>query len=347
MSPSDAASFTADYFNGRDTAKRRVSVARSEAAIRIAGHDVAFDVPLVALRFQPRVAGLPLRIGLPDGGVLVAEPEAVEAVLDVPRAASLAHRLESHRAMIFGSIGGLAGALLLGWLVGLPWAAERVARALPEDVEAELSVQTMKQLDRFAFHPSDLPQARRDEISRPFEAMLGRSGAHATLHFRNGGWIGPNAFALPGAKIVVTDQLVEAMDDDDQVMAVLAHEIGHVVHRHTVRNLLQTSFVALGSVLLLGDVTAVSSLAAAVPTVLLHSGYSRDFEREADRFAFQLLQDTGRSPRLFAQALDRIQRAAAEAAGRKGGRGDAVPSFLSTHPDTRERMRAARDAASP
>jgi Zn-dependent protease with chaperone function len=122
------------------------------------------------------------------------------------------------------------------------------------------------------------------------------------------------------------------------VAAVLAHEIGHVAHRHTTRHLLQSSFMALGSVLLLGDVSAVAGLAATVPTVLLHNAYSRDFEREADRFAFDLLQRAGRSPREFAQALTRLE----DAASRHGG--SDVPSFVSTHPSTKERVRAARDA---
>lgn len=343
MSPSDAPAFEADYFDGRATARRRVRVARDGATVRIAGEGVALAVPLASLRYQPRVGSLPLRIGLPDAGLLVADADAVSPVLPVPRAASLAQRLEGHTGMLYGSIAGVVVAFVLGWQYGVPWLAEKATAMLPADVEAELSDEGLKSLDRYVFRPSDLTEDRREALRKPFAAMLAQSGTQATLLFRNGEWLGPNAFALPGAKIVMTDQLVAAMgDDDDLVMAVLAHEIGHVAHRHTMRALLQSSFVALGSVLVLGDVSSIAGIAATIPTVVLHNAYSRDFEREADRFAFELLPRTGRSPRLFAQALSRIE---ASVAGRKGR--EDVPSFLSTHPATKERVRAARDAASP
>jgi hypothetical protein len=346
MSPSEA--FEADYFDGRTSARRRVTVSREGARVRIAGDGVALDLALHDLAFQPRVGSLPMRIGLPGQGLLVAQADAVATVLPVPRAAGAAHFLENHRGAMWGSIAGVAASLALIWFLGVPWAAERIARELPVEVESELAEEGLEGLDRLAMHPSDLRDVRQEALARQFDEMVRLSGTNATLHFRNGGWIGPNAFALPGGKIVLTDQLVRAMENDDQVMAVLAHEIGHVHHRHTTRHLLQTSVIALGSVLLLGDVSAVGSFAAAMPTVLLHTSYSRDFEREADAFSFDLLEKTGRSPRHFAQAMSLLEASVASRREARGEGGDAdggIPGFLSTHPVTKERIRAARDAA--
>ena len=82
-----------------------------------------------------------------------------------------------------------------------------------------------------------------------------------------GGALGPNAFALPAGTIVITDELVQLARHDDELRAVFAHEIGHITGRHAMRMLLQNSATALLAVGLLGDVSAVSSMTAAVPAV--------------------------------------------------------------------------------
>jgi len=337
MSPSDAA-FDADFYDGRTSARRRVRVSRTAAGIAVLGDGAALEVALGELRFKARVGNLPLRIELPAGAALIADAEAVARVLPVPRATGLAKRLEAHAGMLVVSIAGVAVALALGWLYGLPWLAREAAHLVPASMEADLAERSLRQLDRFVVRPSDLPQARRDEIAVPFAAMAKRAGVDATLEFRHGEWLGPNAFALPGARIVLTDELVDLMGDDRLVLAVLAHELGHVAHRHVTQKLLQSSLVALGTVLLVGDVSGVTGLAAA-PTAFVQMRYSRDLERDADRYAFDLLRQTGGTPKDFAAALAKLQAAAEKRRGK-----ERVPDFVSTHPDTEERIRAADGA---
>ncbi len=62
-----------------------------------------------------------------------------------------------------------------------------------------------------------------------------------TVEFRASPIIGANAFALPGGIVIVTDQLMQLAEHDDEILAVLAHEIGHVKHRHVLRGLPQDS----------------------------------------------------------------------------------------------------------
>jgi Zn-dependent protease with chaperone function len=163
----------------------------------------------------------------------------------------------------------------------------------------------------------------------------------AGLNFRDGGFIGANAFALPGGAIVMTDALVEALGDDDHIAAVLSHELGHVHYRHGARLILQASITALASAAVLGDVSSVASLAATIPTVMLHTSYTRDFERESDRFAFALLRQTGRSPRLFGESLAALEKSRGNEPGKSGRQ----TGYLSSHPPTEERMKAAEEAS--
>jgi predicted Zn-dependent protease len=85
-----------------------------------------------------------------------------------------------------------------------------------------------------------------------------------------------------------------------------------------------------------GDLSSLTSLAAAAPTLLLQAKYSREFEREADEFALAYLARRHIPPEIFAAILERLEKARPEARN--------VPDFLSTHPDIRMRIERARGA---
>ena len=103
-----------------------------------------------------------------------------------------------------------------------------------------------------------------------------------------------------------------------------------------VQSVLDHAFV--GSGFLFGDLSGTASLSVSVPVLLLESGFSRSHEREADAFAFDLLRRTGRSPGDFATIMRRL-------AEHHGDAGDGPVSYLSTHPPSEERIRAAEAAA--
>ena len=80
--------------------------------------------------------------------------------------------------------------------------------------------------------------------------------------------MGANAVALPAGIIIMTDALVELSENDEELAAVLAHEIGHVRNRHALRALLQNSVVAGSIILVTGDASSAGSIAAGIPTLL-------------------------------------------------------------------------------
>lgn len=357
--------FDADYFDGRESALRRVRVVVNGERLLVRGGDVLREERVSEARIQPRLARLPLRITLPGGAVLIADADAVAAAMPMPPAAGLAHRLESHVGVVLGCLAGLVAAGWFGYHDGIPWLARRVAERLPPEIESQIAEEGLKSLDGLVFKRSALEPARQAHLRDAFaqlSAGLGPAARGARLEFRDGGWIGANAFALPGGVVVMTDQLASLLDDE-RVLAVLAHELGHLEFRHGTRNILQDSMVGLASMALFGDASAVASFAAAAPTALVHTGYSRDFEREADQFAFGLLRRTGRSPRLLGQALAALEKARDEPAPAQECRAPGSPpppeeprrtpryprsdgmDYLSTHPATEERIRAAEEAS--
>ena len=153
--------------------------------------------------------------------------------------------------------------------------------------------------------------------------------------FRQGDAIGANAFALPSGIIVFTDEIIALSKDDRELLAVFAHELAHVKYRHTMRQVLQNSVTGLLVIMLTGDVGSASSLAAALPTLLVQTKFSRDFESEADNFAIVLLKQQGVSPVYLGDILERMRKLM----------GDGVmPGFMSTHPSTSDRIKKFQHA---
>jgi Zn-dependent protease with chaperone function len=131
----------------------------------------------------------------------------------------------------------------------------------------------------------------------------------------------------------MTDELVNLSKDPNELVAVLAHEVGHVVHRHALRTVIQSSTTAAIMVGVLGDFTSVSTLIGAAPTVLLQAKYSRSLESEADDFSYAWLKKHGIPSHYFGDLLLRMEQ---EHGG--DGDGDAF-DYFSSHPSTRQRVR--------
>lgn len=367
--------FEADYYDGK-SAKRIAATIRVVGDVVVVAHTQgSAEYALSTTRVQSQLKGVPCRIGFPDGAVAITNDHAaVKADFGTGSAQTLAHRLESHLGFVITALVGIVVTVALGYFYGVPWAAHEIAKRLPDGIESQLAEASIKSLDQVIFKPSSLNENLRAETLKAFAELRVASDLPSSvrMEFRDGGWIGANALALPGGVIVITDQLISAMPGVPETAAVLAHELGHVQHRHSLRQVLQSSITALAAAAVYGDVGSLTTIAVTAPTVLAHNGYSRDFEREADTFAFALLKKTGRSPTSFAIAmrkLEKVQRDNSAAANKevreKIGIPEPAPSpaetaetsdkrnadtksnfgYLSTHPATAERIRAAEAAA--
>ena len=151
----------------------------------------------------------------------------------------------------------------------------------------------------------------------------------------------PNAFALPGKKIGVFKGLLDVTERQDQIAAVIGHEIGHVLARHGNERM-STHFV-VGTGLAVAQTLmrrpesdegrqamAVLGLGAQVGILL---PYSRDHESEADRLGLELMARAGFDPAASVELWENMSRVG-------GGR---PLEFLSTHPAPATRIRALQD----
>ena len=179
---------------------------------------------------------------------------------------------------------------------------------------------------------------RQNELTAAFSRLTLSSEltGRAQLVFRKSEALGANALALPSGVIVVTDDLVALAKDPDDVVAVLAHEVGHLEGLHGMRAVIQGALVSAAITLVVGD---ISALAAAAPAVLLNARYSRELEREADGYAARALGAAGIAPMRLADMLERMETGHARA-GHENPTG--AFAYLSTHPTTEERLRTLR-----
>jgi Zn-dependent protease with chaperone function len=194
---------------------------------------------------------------------------------------------------------------------------------------------TLSLLDRSLFSPTSLTEARQRQISSRFLALTHpASPIPLQVTFRSSHLLGANAMALPNGTIVVTDDLVTLAAKDEEILAVLAHEAGHVEERHGLRNVIQSSVVSVLISWYLGDVNAI---VAAAPAVLMEAKYSRDLEREADDYAARFLAANGLPVSLLGDMLEKLET------DRSGGSADAgSAAYLSSHPTTKERIERLR-----
>lgn len=146
-----------------------------------------------------------------------------------------------------------------------------------------------------------------------------------------------NAFAAPGGQIVILRGLIDKARGPDEVAAVLAHEIGHVEARDVTRNALRAAGSAGLLSMMVGDFTGGTVAVVAVEH-MLNTSYTREAETQADRFALNMLSAASIDANAMAQFFDSL--ATLEQ------RGPAIPGYLASHPETKERARSARAFAS-
>lgn len=253
--------------------------------------------------------------------------------------------MQSWRATL-AAMGASVAFLAAAWTWGVPWLSQTLAQQVPHALEARLGEQGMQQLDRLFLQPSALPAQQQQALRERFASAVERAHPQGDappwqLSFHQSKALGANAFALPGGYIVITDDLVKLLaDQPDAIVGVLAHELGHVHHRHGLDLMVRASLVSALVGVVLGD---ASGFLATVPATLATQAYSRDAERAADAFAARLLHVSGASPAVMVTFFERIQRL--EHQGGEDEETDkesdsaALPIAISSHPDHVERIR--------
>jgi predicted Zn-dependent protease len=149
-----------------------------------------------------------------------------------------------------------------------------------------------------------------------------------------------NAFACPGGYIYVYTGLLETLDNEAQLAAVLSHEVSHLVARHSIKKLQNIYGYSILAQVALGDkAEGVAGDIVNVAATLILQGYSRDNEFEADRYGILYTKNAGYNPEGAVQVFEKLKKM-------EGSPPPAVLGLLSSHPPAGDRIEKAKSEIS-
>jgi Zn-dependent protease with chaperone function len=333
MSPPALTGLQVDYFDGLHARPRRLEARVESGHLRLSEpgmpHAAVVSVPTRDVHWPERTRHGARIAQLPDGGAVhgLNGPDWDEWVrVNAAHAESWTVTLQQSWRWTVAAAIALVLCSLAAYRWGLPWATTGVLAVTPTSIDLELGQATLRSMEGRWLQPSRLPMAEQQRLRSLLERALRTTAAQGSspasligstphrLHFRRA-TMGPNAFALPDGSLVLTDELVALLQEhDDVLIGVLAHEVGHVRHRHGMRLFVQSGILGAAVSVAWGD---FSSLIAAAPALLGQMAYSRDFEREADDDAITVLRANGIRPSVMATLFEQLQAHRRAEDGRK------------------------------
>jgi len=208
---------------------------------------------------------------------------------------------------------------------------------IPEEKEIELGkLYTPSSIDEFeGLYPEEEIQNYVNNIGLKIAKVVERKVPYK-FYVVNSGIV--NAFALPGGPVVITRGLLLQIDNESQLAGILSHELGHINARHHVKflekQLALSMLLQIGSLLVPQDLTGEILLQLGqVSASLLTLKFSRDQEREADKYGFLYVFEAGYSPHGMIEVFEKFKKMEKKR----------PPEWLSTHPLPESRIKETKE----
>ena len=237
---------------------------------------------------------------------------------------------------------GAGVALMIGvWGITLAWSptTRYLAGFVPFSWEQKIGQYLFKGLGtEMSFLNDSKTNEKLRTLSAPLLEQAKKEGFTFELHIAESEDL--NAFAIPGGILVVNSQTILKAGRPEELLGVIAHEISHVTHRHTVRQVITVFGVYVVADLLLGNFLGSVAALSQGASYLLQQGFSREQEHDADVTGLHYLEAAKIDPRGMMEFFSRIR----DERDKVGyiGTVERSLSFLSTHPDTDSRIAEIR-----
>ena len=298
---------------------------------------------LLEFTISDKLGSLPLELILPDVGMLVVDNDAdFEWWLKQHTGGHRLARLETNRKLILLSVLLVPAVLFSLFKFAIPYCAIVFANYVPAPAVEIASRHTLIALDRSLLNTSQLEPQSQLALQQAWTNLLSKlqlNDHNYQLQFRQSKAMGANAFALPNGTVVVTDELVNLLEQDMQLLsAILLHEIGHVQHKHSMRLIAQTLATSLTLHYFFGDLGALIEGFGSISSTLAQNQFSQKLEWQADNYAIEKLALLGQDPEAFALAMEKLASSVPELSK--------LDSLLSSHPIIAERIDNARQRLS-
>jgi len=292
---------------------------------------------LSELRIDPPLGSAPRKVTFPDGAVFETNDHgAIEALTGRTRG-SVLHHYEGFKPRLFGVVAICLAAAWVLWRYGLDIMASIAIVFTPPAVIEQIDAGSMQTIDFTMAAPSQLSDAQKADVEKVYRRLV-RSlpqdvqNKHSfDLLFRDVPGMGPNAFALPGGTMVMTDAFVKEFPEPDVMAGVLGHEIGHVAEQHGLKRLYRSLSTYILIAFLAGDVGPILEDIVLEGNVLLSLSFSRAQESAADEYGLALSNEAGFDPAGLKVFFEKLSEKY----------GDQQPAqWTSTHPSSAARVKA-------
>ncbi len=238
--------------------------------------------------------------------------------------------LPTHWSSFFGY--GLVSVLSLAFLfIMFPRVLGNLAHFMPASWEKALGQHVMKTMvgsDRTCSAPAG--QKVLNDMTRKIQGQMTRDVKYDVRVINNNYML--NAFAAPGGHIIIYKKIIDDAGSPEELVGILAHEMAHVELRHASKSVIRNLGLGYTLSAIFGNVGSLESAAS----LLSQMSYSREDERSADAHAKETLTALDINPKGLQEFLERV----AEMEPEIDIKGAEFLSYLSSHPDTRERIKA-------
>lgn len=300
-------------------------------------HAVLGSAYLRDIVVDPPLGQAPRKITFPDGTVFETDDHAAIEELTGATRGSLLHHYESFKPRLVGVVAVCLAAAWLMWRYGLDIMAAVAIAFTPPVIIEQIDKGSMQTIDFSMSKPSQLSDEQKADVESIYRRMV-RSlpdevqEKHSfELLFRDMPGMGPNAFALPGGTMVMTDAFVKQFPDPNVMAGVLGHEIGHVVEEHGLKRIYRSLSTYILIAFLAGDTGPILEDIVLEGNLLLSLSFSRAQETSADEFGLTLSNEAGFDPAGLKVFFNKLHEEY----------GDKEPAqWMSTHPSSDQRAKA-------
>lgn len=221
----------------------------------------------------------------------------------------------------------IIGFVGLSYLYVIPWLGEKSVVLIPESFDDQLGS---------AFFEENTFLSTKDEKKSKTLNLFAKE-----LQLKNNKKLRfivldseiQNAFALPDGTIVVYTGILKLMNNPDELVGLLGHEVAHINHRHSMKMLCRnlSGYIFVSTVL--GDANGVMAVIGDNVNTLQSLSFSREFERQADTEGLKIVSLNKVNPKGMVRLFEQLQKIDAIK----------IPKFLSSHPVTSERIQYIND----
>lgn len=339
------------YYAGREKFSVRFSVSRHATLEFEAGEhgrlDIALQKTALELLGDPQTT-LQMSWSEPSArhALLCQEPALFDKLLtlNLPqptlaqiRALQIKQRRglkgEKHRVQLYL---GMIAAFFIGGYFSLHYSAPLIADLIPYEWEQKIGAFAFEQYQLGKKTITDKPV--NDAVNSIVQRIDRFDDAEIDYKLAVVDADMINAFAFPGGYVVVTTGLITHSDNPEQLAGVLAHELTHVLQRHSMRKLVRQAGMGVLIGIVFGDVSALSQLIE-LSSQLDSLSFDRSQESSADDGAIKIMTAAGLSPKHLAAFFEKIQTADTLTGN--------IPELFQTHPLTDERIKRVAAATDP